>query len=258
MADPKYLPGKFVWFEHVSKDAKKAQAFYAEVLGWKVEAFPMGGATYEMINAGGTSVGGYALRNTEGRPSHWIAYVSVENVDATAKAATANGGKIIDAPLDMPTIGRMARIADPQGGEICLFKSANGDQPDVTEAPPGRFFWNELHTGDAAKALQFYEKVLGFSRKAMEMSPTYTYYILSKGGVDRGGVSGHLPPGSAAQWLPYVSVADVDKTAARATKLGGTIVTGPDDIPNVGRFAVLKDPTGATIAVMKPNPTEKR
>jgi predicted enzyme related to lactoylglutathione lyase len=49
MSDRKPLPGKFVWFELVSMDAKKAQVFYGEVLGWKVEGFPMSDRTYEMI-----------------------------------------------------------------------------------------------------------------------------------------------------------------------------------------------------------------
>src|SRR5207245_1723085 len=83
--DRKSLPGKFVWFEHVSRDAKKAQAFYRDVLGWRVEPFPMGSVTYEMIYAGDTMIGGYAAPKIDRQPSHWIAYVSVENVDAAAK-----------------------------------------------------------------------------------------------------------------------------------------------------------------------------
>jgi predicted enzyme related to lactoylglutathione lyase len=63
MSDRKLLPGKFAWFELVSSDAKKAQAFYGEVLGWKVAPFPIGAFTYEMILAGDTvdtMIGGYA------------------------------------------------------------------------------------------------------------------------------------------------------------------------------------------------------
>ena len=106
MADRKQLPGKFVWFELVSKDAKKAQAFYGEVLGWKVQPFPMGNSTYEMIYAGDTMIGGYATPKSDRQPAHWISYVSVEDVDATVKAATANGGKVVEAPYDIPTVGR--------------------------------------------------------------------------------------------------------------------------------------------------------
>jgi predicted enzyme related to lactoylglutathione lyase len=54
MSDRKLLPGKFVWFEHVSQDAKKAQEFYGEAVGWKVQPFPIGEVAYEMILTGDT------------------------------------------------------------------------------------------------------------------------------------------------------------------------------------------------------------
>src|SRR5262245_12238148 len=118
MSEKTLLPGKFVWYELVSRDAKKAQRFYNEVLGWKVAPFPMGDTTYEMILAGealDTMIGGYTTPRNEQEPSHWIAYVSVDDVDAAAKSAAANGGKVLEEPFDAPEVGRMARIADPQG-----------------------------------------------------------------------------------------------------------------------------------------------
>ena len=253
MADRAPLPGKFVWFELVSKEPRKAQAFYAEVLGWKVQAFPMGNQTYDMILAGETMVGGYAAPKSDRQPSHWISYVSVEDVDAAVKTAAASGGRVVDAPYEIPTVGRTARIADPQGAEICPFKSATGDPADE-HASQGRFFWNELHTTDTANALTFYAKVVGFSSRAMDMGPGGTYYILEKNGVGRGGMTDHIVPGARPYWLPYVFVDDPDATIAKAKKLGATIQFGPDDIPGVGRFGVLQDPTGAGIAVMKPRP----
>src|SRR6266700_3819817 len=106
MAEQTLLPGKFVWFEHVSRDAKKAQGFYGEVLGWRTVPFPMGPETYEMIYAGQDMQGGYAEPDSEREPAHWISYVSVEDVDGAARAAAANGGKIVAAPFDVPTVGR--------------------------------------------------------------------------------------------------------------------------------------------------------
>jgi predicted enzyme related to lactoylglutathione lyase len=263
MSDRKLLPGKFVWFELVSSEPKKAQAFYGEVLGWKAQPFPMGAFTYEMICAGDTidtMIGGYAAPKNERQPSHWISYVSVENVDAAANAAAGNGGKIIEVPSDMPGVGRKARIADPQGAELYLFRSATGDPPDPLEnaetqsSMSRRFFWNELHTSDPTKALSFYEKVVGFSHRSMDMGPEGAYHIVSRGGVDRGGATRHLASGVPPHWLPYVAVDDPDATIARAAKLGATIPVAPADIPGVGRFAVLKDPTGAVLAIMRPLP----
>jgi uncharacterized protein len=257
MATP-YLPGKFVWYEHVSNDAKRAQAFYAEVLGWKTLAMPMGAESYEMACFGDspdTMVAGYTPP-THGEPAQWLAYVSVEDVDAAAKAAVANGGKIVDAPSDIPTVGRVARLADPHGAELGLLKSSDGDKPDVKEAPAGAFFWNELHTPDPKAALAFYEKVVGFTHKTMD-SAGGAYHIIGRGGVDRGGVSSHMPGQTRTHWLPYVHVRDVDATIARVGGNGGKVQLGATDIPGIGRFGVFADPTGAVLAVMKPVPMPK-
>src|SRR5207253_6094434 len=90
------------------------------------------------------------------------------------------------------------------------------------------------------KALAFYEKVLGFSHRTLS-GPGGTYHILSRGGVDRGGVTDQ--GGERPHWLPYVAVEDADATIARAKKFGGTICFGPEDIPNVGRFGVDRKST---------------
>jgi predicted enzyme related to lactoylglutathione lyase len=261
MPDLKPIPGKFVWFEHVSKEPRKAQAFYGEVLGWKVASFPMGASTYDMILSGeklDTMIGGYAAPESDRTPAHWISYVSVEDVDATAKGAAANGGRIVDAPRDIPTVGRMARIADPQGAEICLFKRIGGDPPDTPNPSGTSFCWNELHTSDPTSALSFYEKVLGFSHRSQDMGPSGTYHVLSRGGVERGGVFGDVPPGAPSSWLPYVLASDADATAGRARKLGATMCVEPADIPGIGRFAVFTDPTGASLAILQPLPQEKQ
>jgi predicted enzyme related to lactoylglutathione lyase len=255
MSDRKPLPGKFVWFEHISKDARRAQAFYGDVLGWQSRPFPEDSG-YDMIFTGDTDdtmIGGYAAPRSDRQPSHWISYVSVDDVDAAARTAVQHGGKVVEPPTELPGVGRMARIADPQGAEISVFKNDTGDPAD-TPATHGRWLWNELHTTDPAKALDFYEKVLGFTHRSLDMGPAGTYHILSKGGVDRGGVTSHLPRGARPHWLPYVAVDDADAALARAKKAGATISVGPEDIPGIGRFGVFTDLTGAVIAIMKPAP----
>ena len=257
MTDCKQLPGKFIWFELVSRDVRKAQAFYGEVLGWRVVPFPMGGFTYDMAYVGDTMIGGYAEPRDAAQPSHWVSYVSVEDADASVKAATASGGRVVEPAVDLPTVGRIARIADPLGAELCLFDKATDDPPDGPTTQ-GHWMWNELHTPDPARVLPFYEKVVGFSHRALGMGPSGTYHVISRGGVDRGGVTDHLAPGQPAHWLPYVYVDDCDATVARARKLGGKIPVDAMDIPGIGRFGVLEDPSGAVLAVMKPAPMEKQ
>lgn len=260
MPERKLLPGKFVWFELVTPDAKKAQAFFAETIGWKTMGFPMGSATYDMILTGATPdtmVGGYVPRPETAAAPHWLSYVSVEDVDATVRAATAAGGRLAEPPMDIPQVGRRARIVDPQGATICVFTRANGDPPDVENAPYGAFVWNELHTPDPDKALAFYGKVLGFEHKGFPTGPGGTYYVVSKNGVDRGGVTHHMGGAATPHWLPYLHVEDADATVTRAKKAGGAALIEPADIPGTGRFAVLRDPTGAAFAILKPLPRTK-
>jgi predicted enzyme related to lactoylglutathione lyase len=259
MANRTLIPGKFVWFELVTREAGRAQAFYGEVLGWKIKAFQMGSATYDMICTGSsfdTMIGGYAQPTGPHQPSHWLSYVSVADLDAATRTVTASGGKVVQPPSDIPGVGRFARIADPQGAELCLFHNKDGDPPDGP-APLHAFFWNELHTPDPVAAVSFYEKVVGYTHQSMEMGPGGTYHVLSSAGSDRGGVTHHLPAGIAPHWLPYVNVDDVDGTLARAKRLGATLPMPAEDIPGVGRFGVLVDPTNATLAIMKPLPREK-
>jgi predicted enzyme related to lactoylglutathione lyase len=244
-----HLNGKFVWFELVSRDAKKAQAFYGEVFGWKVESYPMGTFTYEMIKAGDGTVGGYATL-TEGKP-HWLAHVSVADVDQAAKAAVAGGGKAIAPAQDIPNVGRMQRIADPFGAELSLYRSASGDAADAP-AKDGEFYWNELHTTEPAKSLAFYEKVVGYTHEDMTMGPS-TYHVINAAGAARGGIMASNM-GEPTSWLPYVQVADTDATLARAKRNGATELVPTTDIPGIGRFAVIADPVGAAIAFIKPAP----
>jgi predicted enzyme related to lactoylglutathione lyase len=250
-----HLPGKFVWYELVTGDAAKARAFYGELFGWKSRSVPLGpAASHEVILDGDAMIGGYAPAAPGERPQ-WIACVSVADVDAAAQAAAASGGRIVEPPIDIPNAGRRARIDDPAGATIYLYRRTGGDHPDVGVVPAGRFLWNELHTPDPAASLAFYEKVVGFEHRAMPMGDD-VYHIVGKGGVDRGGATHHLEPGTPAHWLPYVVADDPDATLARARKLGGQILMPAIAIPGVGRFGVLQDPTGAVIAAMNPMPSE--
>src|SRR5512132_2274247 len=113
-------PGKFVWFELVTPDPRRAQSFYAAVLGWKVQPFPIGGQTYEMVYAGDTMIGGYTAPRTQGERSRWVSCVSVDDVDRTVAEAVAAGGRIVDPVTETPGVGRHARIADPLGVELSL------------------------------------------------------------------------------------------------------------------------------------------
>jgi hypothetical protein len=118
---------------------------------------------------------------------------------------------------------------------------------------PGAFSWNELMTSDPARARAFYQGLFGWQLEDMDMGPEGTYTVIKTAdGEAIGGVMG-MPPGAAGMppaWGAYVTVEDADATVAKAEALGARVAVPPRDIPKVGRFAVIQDPQGATLAVI--------
>jgi uncharacterized protein len=122
---------------------------------------------------------------------------------------------------------------------------------DTKTVTTGRFYWHELCTRDAQRAKGFYGELFGWTSKPMDMGPFGTYFVLSVGEKQVGGIATVESAGEVG-WLSYVTVADVDEAADRAKKLGAKLLTPPSDIPGVGRFALLLDREGARIAPFRP------
>jgi hypothetical protein len=123
------------------------------------------------------------------------------------------------------------------------------------------FVWYELMTTDAAAAKAFYVKVVGWNTLDMPM-PGMTYTLLRIGETQVGGLMA-MPQdarqaGMKSAWMGYVGVGDADAAAAKVKRLGGNIMKGPEDIPNVGRFAVAADPQGAVFNLFKPSQSGQR
>lgn len=120
---------------------------------------------------------------------------------------------------------------------------------------PSPFIWYELMTTDTAAAEAFYRSVVGWQTKDAGM-PGIAYTLLSAGDVQMGGVMA-LPPealaaGARPGWIGYLGVDDADASAARIRAAGGAVHRAPEDIPGIGRFAVVTDPHGAAFIVMQP------
>lgn len=120
--------------------------------------------------------------------------------------------------------------------------------------PSAKFVWYELMTTDTAAAAAFYQSVVGWDAKDSGM-PGMDYSIVSAAGVDVGGLMSLTPEAKARGvppcWTGYVGVDDVDAYAARIVAQRGAVVLAPQDIPGVGRFAVVADPYGAVFILFK-------
>lgn len=254
MSDERPKTGRVVWHDLMTTDPRASLAFYTELLGWRTKEEDMGAAgPYTMFFAGEKGVGGLTpLDKSQGMPSHWIAHITVDDVDAAAARVPDLGGKVTVPPTDIPGIGRFAFAMDGQGALTSLFKDNNPPPENDGMPAVGTFCWEELMTQDPEAAVKFYTGLYGWTTQEQDMGPMGKYTLLYRGDQQTGGIMKN-PYGDPAvsYWLSYVVVDDVDASAAKAEKLGGKILVPPMDIPNVGRFSTVSDPSGAAFALFK-------
>jgi hypothetical protein len=245
--------GRFVWHELLASDSAAAERFYRGVIGWGIEVFP-GTQPYHMWTNKGVPIGGiHPLPDDAkktGTPSNWLPYVAVPDVDATVRRAVELGAHTYVAPQDIPTVGRFAVLADPDGATFAVYKAAGRTPGHEGEAGLGEFSWHELATTVWQHAWAFYEELFGWVKtSAMDMGPAGIYQLFGRNGVDLGGIYNKpaADPGPP-QWLSYVRVPNVDTLVAKITAAGGRIVNGPMDVPG-NRIVMCVDSQGAAFAL---------
>jgi uncharacterized protein len=117
----------FVWHEVYTGDTQATIDFYTQALDFGHESMSMGEmGSYNMLTREGKAVCGIMNTNElpmQGVPPHWATYLSVDDVDARVEKCTSMGATVVVPAMDVPTVGRMALIADPQGAHIWLYKS---------------------------------------------------------------------------------------------------------------------------------------
>lgn len=112
--------------------------------------------------------------------------------------------------------------------------------------PPGTFCWPELATSDVEVAARFYGALFDWEARTLDVAGA-SYTIFRVDGADVGGGYSHqvTDRSRTPRWNSYIAVPSVDAAVERARELGGRIIAGPADIPDVSRVAGVADPHGA-------------
>ena len=202
---------------------------------------------YTMATKDGKQVGAIGPAQDPG-PPHWTMYINVDNVDAVAGKVESAGGKVLVAPMDVMTAGRMAVFADTTGAAVSVWQPGFHKGAQLVNEP-GAFIWSELHTSDLGKSKRFYTAVFGWGwGGADEYAEAQVADRTIAGVMPR---RPEMPAEVPDNWQIYFGSADVDADVKTASSLGATVIVEPMDIPGTGRFAVLADPQGATFALFK-------
>lgn len=249
--------GRIVWYDLMTPDAEGAIAFYTAVTGWTTMPFEVGGGgpPYTMwVNAAGTPIGGVMAMSPDeaaaGAP-HWLMYVGTPDIDATYAEALRLGARSYVAPRDIPTVGRFAVLADPQGAAFALFTPETPrETPEPAEPGVGDVAWHELFAADLEPAFEFYARLVGWKKaRDFDMGPMGPYRIFGRGGPDYGGMMTRMDAQQPPAWRLYIRVAALDAAVAAVTAHGGQVLNGPMEVPGGARVAQCLDPRGGTFAL---------
>ena len=258
MPNPEGTP---IWYELQTADPDASKKFYDHVIGWTVDAKPMSPEMdYRGIaTSGGDMVGG-VMRLTDdmkanGAKPTWLFYIGVDDVDASVAKVKANGGAVHLPPWDIPGVGRISMVSDPQGIPFYVMRGASDQNSTAFDRMGmGKCNWNELITSDQAAGNKFYADTFGWTYPdKMNMGPEMGDYVfVAVGDTTIGATMNHPGHGPDPAWRFYFRTPDIEKTAAKVAEAGGAVMMGPMDVPGGDRIIVATDTHGVVFGAVGP------
>lgn len=247
-------PGTFSWVDLGTTDTAAAKSFYCELFGWVPFDMPMpNGGTFTFFNKNDKPCAAmYELMPEQKQmniPPHWMSYITVESAAATLEKAKELGGASIMGPMEMEE-GISGLMQDPEGAMIGLWQPKS-HQGIGYKYEPGALCWVEHASRNTEATVPFYEKIFGWTSNTQDMGGMiYTTFF---NGEEH--TCGHyiMPPeldGVPPHWLPYFMTDDIDVLLEKTANLGGTVLMPKMFVPNVGHFAVVRDPQGGVFGVL--------
>ena len=236
-----------VHFEIGAADDRPLLAFYSELFGWGLRAFP--GMNYTLVDTrGGGGINGGIGKSGTGEA--WVAfYVEVDDPQAFLDRAGALGATTVVPVIDLPGMATFAMFDDPDGLLIGLVHGEEAPQAarrpsDGDGAAVDRF---EVLGADAGRSQAFYAELFGWTVSQS------AYAQVGPGGAH--GIGGGIGAGGEDRWATvYASVGDVEAALARAEALGATRVYGPNQVDDHTETGAFRDPAGNVFGVYRHGP----
>ena len=248
------LLGRPVWYELMTADISAAETFYKNVIGWTSASFRGALDPYNVFKrAGDVQVAG-VMHTPKGMnmPPFWSMYVAVPKLEEAVAHIKRLGGSELSGVIEVPTIGRLQMLKDPQGAAFYIIQPEPREERPEQAPEVGEASWHELMTTDAAAAMKFYTEVFGWQpSETMDMGEMGKYYMFNRPVGMIGGMM-NKPPHMAnvpPYWAIYFRVPDINAAAERVKANGGQILNGPMEVPGGDWIVNAMDPQGAMFSL---------
>jgi len=248
------LRGRPVWYELMTTDTGAAEKFYRNVIGWTSAPFAESPSPYTIFKrSGDVGVGGLMQRPKDmNGPPFWAMYVAVPKLEDAIAHIKRLGGSELSPVIEVPTVGRMQMMKDPQGAAFYIIQPTPREERPETAPEVGEASWHELMTTDAPAAMKFYSEIFGWQpSETLDMGEMGKYHMFNRPHGMIGGMM-NKPPAMAnvpPHWMIYFRVPDIDAAVERIKANGGSILNGPMEVPGGDRVVNAVDPQGAAFSL---------
>ncbi|MGS0496234.1 VOC family protein [Pseudoalteromonas mariniglutinosa] len=237
--------GHVVWHDLVTPDLKQSQTFYQAVFDWQFRAV---NDDYVLVSTNGQVIAGMAKLDNKQNNSHWLALVSVADVDSVINSTRSAGGKTLIGKTTITGRGDIAVLEDPQGALFSVINTVNGD-PSLT-INNNSWIWQEVWSDDPAASSAFYQQLAGYSTAQKTLFGA-NYSFLKINSSPAFGFVKKPDAEIGNTWVNYIKVADVDATILKVTAAGGQVLMAPNDAVRNGTVAIIRDPAGAGLVIQE-------
>lgn len=246
--------GRPVWYELMTTDMAGAEKFYQNVIGWTSAQFRGAPDAYDVFKRSGDVQVGGVMHTPHGMnmPPFWSMYVAVPKLEDSVAQIKRLGGSELSEIIDIPEVGRMQMMKDPQGAAFYIIQPSPREERAEAPAEIGEASWHELMTTDAEAAMKFYTEVFGWQpSESMDMGAMGKYHMFNRPIGMIGGMM-NKPPELAQvppHWGIYFRVPDINAATERVKANGGQILNGPIEVPGGDWIVNAMDPQGAAFSL---------
>jgi len=248
------LLGRPIWYELMTTDTAAADTFYKKVIGWTSAPFDASPNPYTVFKrTGQVHVAGLMKRPDDmNMPPFWAMYVAVPKLEEAVAHIKRLGGRELSPVIEVPTVGRLQMMKDPQGAPFYILQPASTEETPENAPEVGAASWHELMTTDAAAAMKFYTDVFGWRpSETLDMGAMGKYHMFNRPHGMIGGMM-NKPPEMAPvppHWMIYFRVPDINAATERIKANGGRILNGPMEVPGGDWIVNAMDPQGAAFSL---------
>jgi uncharacterized protein len=248
------LLGRPVWYELMTSDPAAAEKFYDKVVGWSSAPFQGSPQPYTVFKRTGDVQVAGLMKTPDGMnmPPFWSMYVAVPKLEEAVAHIKRLGGSELSGIIDVPTVGRMQMLKDPQGAAFYIIQPTPREERPEGAPQLGDASWHELMTTDAEAAMKFYSEVFGWQpSEAMDMGEMGKYQMFNRpvgmigGMMNKPKEMANVPP----NWGIYFLVSDINAAIERVKANGGQILNGPMEVPGGDWIVNAMDPQGAAFSL---------